>query len=105
MTNPFSKALCASMLVAMTVLGAGCASTMSSEESAMMADILTERRISAALNAESSLDASTILVSCFDGVVTLAGNVNNALDRALAEQIVLGIDGVQSVNNLISSQG
>ena len=105
MTNPFSKVLCASMLVAVTVLGAGCASTGSSSDTALINDILTERRISQALEAESSFDASSIFVSCVDGVVTLAGNAENALDKALAEQIVLGIDGVSSVNNLINTQG
>ncbi len=102
MSTPFVKTLCASMLVAVTAFSSGCSTT--GGDSALMGDLLTERAITRAINSESSFDGSTILVSCVDGVVTLAGNADNALDKALAEEIVRGIDGVVEVNNLINTQ-
>lgn len=102
MSHPVAKMLGATLLVAVTAVGAGCA-TSTGGDPALVGDLLTERRISRAIFDESSLDGSTILVSCLDGVVTLSGRTNNALDKALAEQIVRGIDGVKDVNNLIST--
>ena len=102
MTNPVVKFLGATLLVAVTAIGAGC-QTSTGGDPALVGDLLTERRITRALFDESSLDGSTILVSCVDGVVTLSGTTENQLDKSLAEQIVRNIDGVTNVVNLIQT--
>ena len=47
----------------------------------------------------TNLNAFRISSSVEDGVVTLEGEVETSTDKALAEELVEGIDGVRSVNN------
>ena len=47
----------------------------------------------------TNLNAFRISSSVEDGVVTLEGEVQTSTDKALAEELVEGIDGVRSVNN------
>lgn len=50
----------------------------------------------------TNLNAFNISSSVEDGVVTLEGEVETSTDKALAEELVEGIDGVTSVrNNLV----
>ena len=84
---------------------AGCAATggPSAPVSAdVAADVATERSILAAISNEPGLNATTIGVSCINGVVTLRGSVESAIERQLAERVASGISGVSSVNNLLT---
>jgi|GEM_PF-2070756 osmotically-inducible protein OsmY len=102
MKKPVAKMLGVATLVAVTTLGVGCATT-GGGDSTLMADLLTERAINRALLTDASFDGDSVSASCVDGVVTLFGRVDNALDKSLAEQIVRRIDGVVSVNNNITT--
>jgi osmotically-inducible protein OsmY len=67
----------------------------------MMSDIATERDVQRAFLKETSLNSSSILVTCFDGVVTLTGSVETAADRAVADRVAKSVAGVNRVvNNL-----
>lgn len=50
----------------------------------------------------TNLNAFNISSSVEDGVVTLEGEVETSTDKALAEELVEGIDGVRRVNNELS---
>ncbi|MBX2836863.1 MAG: BON domain-containing protein [Gammaproteobacteria bacterium] len=86
------------LLASLTMLG-GCASVGGGGDAAVMNDLLTERSIIRALYQEPDLTGNPILVGCVDGVVTLSGVVDSAVERQLAEQVAKSIDGVSSVNN------
>lgn len=47
----------------------------------------------------TNLNAFRISSSVEDGIVTLEGEVETSTDKALAEELVEGIDGVRGVNN------
>ncbi len=85
---------------------AGCAATGGSpaapESADVAADVATERQILAAISDEPGLNATSIGVSCINGVVTLRGSVESAIERELAERVASGISGVSSVNNLLT---
>ena len=85
---------------------AGCAATGGAPSAPVSADVdadvATERSILAAIAGEPGLDATTIGVSCINGVVTLRGSVESAIERELAERVASGISGVSSVNNLLT---
>ena len=86
---------------------AGCAATGGSPAAApesvdVAADVATERQILAAISNEPGLNATSIGVSCINGVVTLRGSVESAIERELAERVASGISGVSSVNNLLT---
>lgn len=96
------------MLVLVAAAGltlAGCASSGSSssapESTDVNADVLTERKILSAIADDPGLNATKIGVSCINGVVTLRGTVESALERQLAERVATGISGVSSVTNLL----
>jgi hyperosmotically inducible periplasmic protein len=55
--------------------------------------------VKAKLAADTSLAGSTINVDTKDGAVTLSGMVNSDGDKAKAEQIAKGVEGVKSVTN------
>ena len=54
------------------------------------------------LAADASLATSTINVDTKEGVVTLSGMVNSEADKAKAEQVAKGVEGVKSVNDSLS---
>lgn len=64
----------------------------------------TEQDVLAALNDNPALDVSGINVICTNGVVTLRGAVDSALERELAGRIAAKVEGVREVRNLILSQ-
>ena len=66
----------------------------------------TDERIIAAAqgsyNFRTYLKDDPVNVASRNGAVTLAGTVQNAFRRALAEETVAGLPGVKSVNNQLS---
>lgn len=59
----------------------------------------------AALAAADDIRDSTINVDVANNVVTLRGTVANATQRARAEAVARGIDGVRSINNRLTIAG
>jgi hyperosmotically inducible protein len=54
------------------------------------------------ITADATLAKSVINVTAKDGVVTLTGNANSDAEKAKAEQIAKGVDGVKSVVNSLT---
>lgn len=50
----------------------------------------------------SNLNSFDINTDVNEGVVTLTGSVNNDLEKALAQELVSGLDGVKSVENKLT---
>ena len=49
-----------------------------------------------------NLDSFDINTDVKDGIVTLSGSVENSIERELAEELILGIDGVNDVENRLT---
>lgn len=49
-----------------------------------------------------NLDSFDINTDVQDGIVTLSGSVDNKIERELAEELILGIDGVSDVENRLT---
>lgn len=49
-----------------------------------------------------NLDSFDINTDVKDGIVTLSGSVDNSIERELAEELILGIDGVTDVENRLT---
>ncbi|HET6862242.1 MAG TPA: BON domain-containing protein [Pyrinomonadaceae bacterium] len=60
------------------------------------------QQVKAKISADPALATQPVNVSVKDGVVTLAGNVNTATNKAKAEDLAKGVDGVKSVSNSLS---
>ncbi|GAA0854446.1 BON domain-containing protein [Aliiglaciecola litoralis] len=52
-----------------------------------------------------NLDAFDINTDVKQGVITLTGKVDTEVDRALAEELMLSLDGVEGVDNQLSVEG
>lgn len=98
------------VLVTALIAVSGCATTSGTGAAdaeppemtdAMMSDLSTERTVLRALFDEPSLSGQNILVSCVNGNVTLFGTVESANKSELAERVVRGLDGVDSLVNSI----
>lgn len=64
-----------------------------------LSDAWLRGKVDMALLLNRYLNSFKISTSVKNGRVTLSGNVNTRIDRQLAEQIVMGIDGVHFVDN------
>jgi len=60
------------------------------------------QQVKAKISADPALATQPVNVSVKDGVVTLAGNVNTATNKAKAEDLAKGVEGVKSVSNSLS---
>lgn len=56
----------------------------------------------AALNADSELKNSNIVVDIKDGSATLSGSISNAEQKTRAEQLIRAIDGIKTVKNQLN---
>ena len=105
MTKTSQKTLKYLVLATCLAITAGCATTgeQSAAESADVgADVSRERTILSAINDDPGINGQNIGISCVNGVVTLRGTVQSQLERQLAEKIASGVEGVKSVNNLLT---
>ena len=100
------KILVVSLFVAaFTLAGCNTVSAPSAPVSTdVTADVLTERKILNAIGSDPGLNATKIGVSCINGIVTLRGNVETALEKELAERIARNVSGVSDVQNLLQFQ-
>jgi hyperosmotically inducible periplasmic protein len=60
------------------------------------------QQVKAKISADPALATQPVNVSVKDGVVTLAGNVNTATNKAKAEDLAKGVNGVKSVTNSLA---
>lgn len=65
-------------------------------------DAWIDGKAEATLLFNGELDSFDINTDVTMGKVTLTGKVDNDIEKELAEELVLGIDGVKSVNNNLS---
>lgn len=86
-----------------SALFTGCAGTTSSKSTGeMIDDATTTTRVKAAFAKDPAVKAIDVKVDTFKGTVQLNGFVDTAEEKARAEQIARGIQGVMSVQNNIS---
>ena len=57
------------------------------------------QQVKAKISADPGLAAQPVTVTVKDGVVTLAGNVNNEPNKSKAENLAKSVEGVKSVTN------
>ena len=102
-TTIFSKTLLATFLAASLSTTAMASSDMSSsnnekwQNTAM--DAWIDGKAEATLLFNGNLDSFDINTDVEQGTVLLTGKVNSEIDRERAEELILGIDGVESVLN------
>jgi len=65
-------------------------------------DAWLDGKAEATLLFNGNLDSFNINTDVKMGTVTLTGKVNNQVEKELAEELIMGIDGVQKVDNRLS---
>lgn len=65
-------------------------------------DAWLDGKAEATLLFNGNLDSFDIDTDVVNGKVTLTGKVDNEIDKELAEELIMGIEGVKSVDNLLS---
>ena len=88
------------LLIALTALFLGCASTAKQEGTGeYVDDTVITTKVKAAILGEDSLKSAEINVETFKGVVQLSGFVNSREDINKAIQVARSVKGVVSVKN------
>jgi hyperosmotically inducible protein len=85
-------------LVCLLVIGGVGACKSGPEDSTLTASVKTK------LAADARTSATGVDVTTKDGVVTLTGSVGSAAEKAQAETIAKGVEGVKSVTNNLTVQ-
>src|SRR2546421_11753836 len=94
-----------SMAVLLVTLACGCTETDTRVATRKLSDTEITTAVKAKLATDEGLRTLTdVHVSTADGVVTLAGDVPGPHERAKAEQLAAGVDGVVKVNNELEMQ-
>lgn len=65
-------------------------------------DAWIDGKAEATLVFNGSLDSFDINTDVDNGVVTLSGKVDNKVEKELAKELIMGIEGVSSVNNMLT---
>lgn len=68
-------------------------------------DAWLDGKLEFAYTVNRHLNPFRINTKVVDGVVTLSGDVESQIDKDLAEEVALGIDGISEVNNKLAVQG
>jgi osmotically-inducible protein OsmY len=96
----FARASILVAALAITALGAGCASTQKQESTGQyMDDTAITGKVKAAIFNEPTLKSAEINVETFKGRVQLSGFVTSTANIARAVQVAQGVSGVTSVAN------
>lgn len=81
----------------------GCSSTATrSSTGEYIDDTVTTTKVKAALAADKEVSAMAVSVETFKGTVQLSGFVDTASEKAQAERVARGINGVMNVENNIT---
>ena len=82
-------------------LAVSCSSTPSHPPGARLDDELITAEVRERIHSEPSLRSAAISVHTSQGIVTLQGLVEDAIDRGLAESLASRVEGVVGVRNLL----
>lgn len=93
-----SVGLAVSLLVAAPLVG-GCASEQHRTVGQTVNDSALTARVKSELLADPDVSGLNVNVTTYDGQVQLSGYVASEDERAQAEQIARGVEGVKSVSN------
>lgn len=90
-----------------TLIAAGLASALCAAPAmaASATDTWAEASITTAYTLNEHLNPFNVEVDVVDGTATLTGSVESQIEKDLAEQIALSVDGVKRVNNKLSVAG
>lgn len=94
-----SKRISVSLIAAMLLAVAGCASSPEKGGSSYFGDAATTAKVKKAIFSESSLKVTDVSVSTENKVVHLTGSVKSRADKAKAAQVASAVDGVKRVKN------
>ncbi|GAB5379510.1 MAG: BON domain-containing protein [Aliiglaciecola sp.] len=89
-----------SLFVAAALLSSSAIASNSWEDSAK--DAWIDGKAEATLLLNGNLNSFDINTDVKNGTVTLTGKVDREVDKALAEELVLNLDGVKDVENMLS---
>lgn len=88
------------MMVAVTLLATGCASTSTqSSIGEVVDDTVITTKVKALYVEDTAVNALNVNVETFKGVVQLSGFANNQTEINRATEIARGVKGVSSVKN------
>jgi osmotically-inducible protein OsmY len=90
------------MLVAASISTSAMAATDTNSWQDGAMDAWIDGKAEATLMFNGNLDSFDINTDVIDGKVTLTGKVDNEINRELAEELILGIDGVRGVDNMLT---
>lgn len=94
---------CSAGALTLSSLLSGCAATATRKSPGeFVDDAAITTKVKADFVRDDTVKASDVSVTTFKGVVQLSGFVDNAVQKARAEQIAAGVGGVKSVQNNIS---
>ena len=101
--NKSTKIIATAVFAAVTVLSTGCAVTRSQETVGQYVDDATiTTQIKSRWIADPTVDAASFKVETLKGTVQISGFAKNAAEKAKAEQIARGVNGVVAVQNGIA---
>ena len=100
-TNSRKLMLASGLALVLTVMGC---SSQSGSEAQTVGDARQEGQIWATYALSPYLRANDIGISVMKGKATLSGTVEEAVNKDLAEEIALGVDGITGVDNQIKVQ-
>lgn len=98
--NVYTRKLALASGVSLAMM-AGAGSVAAQESSEAINEARLESRIMTTYDLNSQLEGHELEVTVDDDVATLAGTVNEDAGRELAEQIALGVSGIEEVDNQI----
>ena len=97
------NALAITLTAVVLLSTAGCAVTRGQETvGAYIDDATITTQIKGRMVENKSVDAASIKVETLNGVVILSGFAKNGTERATAETIARGVNGVKSVRNEVA---
>ena len=104
MNKTFSTATKAILVGTVLALGAGCASTETSESTGEYVDsvALTTKVKAALAKDQGAMSLIDVQVETYGETVQLSGFVDSEADRVMAEQIAKDVNGVVDVQNAIA---
>lgn len=101
-TSPILTVLLLSGALVGTAFTTGCTSTATQQSTGeYIDDTALTARVKSAFVSDDNVKARDVQVETFRGVVQLSGFVDNATQKARAEQIARSTSGVTDVNNQI----
>ena len=101
--NKSTKIIATAIFAAVTIFTTGCAVTRSQETVGQYVDDATiTTQIKSRWIADPTVDAASFKVETLKGTVQISGFAKNAAEKAKAEQIARGVNGVVAVQNSIA---